>query len=157
MREPGYVEVTGGWNVISGGVSEVIGELTSKEPVDIGRCWHQEFSHVAVRLQEEFVAKYQNRILRCTERFEEHSGSGCESYAPGRLQRVGCQRVLRSPAKRGGSILHASMGWRRVSCHDMRRGGPHRGRNDGRAQAQPSGPPRTSATWSLTFPATRKT
>ncbi len=69
----GYVEVTGGWNVIFGGVSEVIGELTFKDPVDIGRMLgSQEFSHVAVRLQEEFVANYQNRILRCTERFEEH-------------------------------------------------------------------------------------
>ena len=69
----GYVEVTGGWNVIFGGVSEVIGELTFKDPVDIGRMLgSQEFSHVAARLQEEFVTNYQNRILRCTERFEEH-------------------------------------------------------------------------------------
>jgi hypothetical protein len=68
----GYVEVTGGWNVTFGGVSEIIGELTFKDPVDIGRMLgSDEFRRVAVKLQEEFVTNYQNRILRCTERFEE--------------------------------------------------------------------------------------
>jgi len=68
----GYVEVTGGWNVILGGVSEIIGELTFKDPVDIGRMLSsEEFRRVTGRLQETFVEHYQNRILRCTERFDE--------------------------------------------------------------------------------------
>jgi hypothetical protein len=69
----GYVEVTGGWNVTFGGVSEIIGELTFKDPVDIGRMLGSEdFRRVAEKLQEDLVTNYQNRILRCTERFEEH-------------------------------------------------------------------------------------
>ena len=67
-----YVEITGGWNVLLGGVSEIIGELTFKDPVDIGRMLtSQEFRHAAGRLQEEFAVNYQNRIMRCTERFDE--------------------------------------------------------------------------------------
>ncbi len=67
-----YLEVTGGWNVALGGVSEIVGELTFKDPVDIGRMLNsQEFRRANRRLQEEFVVNYQNRILRCTERFDE--------------------------------------------------------------------------------------
>jgi len=67
-----YLEVTGGWNVVLGGVNEVIGELTFKDPVDIGRMLNnEEFRRANQRLQEEFVVSYQNRILRCTERFDE--------------------------------------------------------------------------------------
>lgn len=67
-----YLEVTGGWNVVLGGVNEIIGELTFKDPVDIGRMLNsQEFRRANLRLQEEFVMNYQNRILRCTERFDE--------------------------------------------------------------------------------------
>ena len=67
-----YVEVTGGWNVLLGGVSEIIGELTFRDPVDIGRMLNsQEFRRAAGRLQEEFAVNYQNRVLRCTERFDE--------------------------------------------------------------------------------------
>jgi hypothetical protein len=67
-----YVEVTGGWNVVLGGVSEIIGELTFKDPVDIGRMLNsEEFRKANLKLQDEFVTNYQNRILRCTERFDE--------------------------------------------------------------------------------------
>lgn len=67
-----YLEVTGGWNVVLGGVSEIVGELTFKDPFDIGRMLNsQEFRKANQRLQEEFVTNYQNRILRCTERFDE--------------------------------------------------------------------------------------
>jgi len=72
LQELTYVEVTGGWNVVLGGVSEIVGELTFKDPVDIGRMLNsQQFRNAAGRLQDEFVANYQNRILRCTERFDE--------------------------------------------------------------------------------------
>ncbi|HBA55606.1 MAG TPA: hypothetical protein DCZ04_14445, partial [Syntrophorhabdus aromaticivorans] len=37
MSRIDYVEVTGGWNVILGGVSEIIAEFTVKDPIDIGR------------------------------------------------------------------------------------------------------------------------
>jgi hypothetical protein len=67
-----YLEVTGGWNVTLGGVNEIIGELTFKDPIDIGRMLNsQEFRRTNQRLQDEFAVNYQNRILRCTERFDE--------------------------------------------------------------------------------------
>ena len=67
-----YLEVTGGWNVVLGGVSEIIGELTFRDPVDIGRMLtSQDFRRVALMLQDEFVTNYQSRMLRCTERFDE--------------------------------------------------------------------------------------
>ncbi len=67
-----YLEVTGGWNVVLGGVSEIIGELTFKDPYDIGRMLNSpEFRGATQRLQEEFVTNYQSRILRSTERFDE--------------------------------------------------------------------------------------
>jgi len=72
LQKLDYLEVTGGWNVVLGGVSEIIGELTFKDPVDIGRMLNsQEFRRVSLTLQEEFAVNYQNRILRCTERFDE--------------------------------------------------------------------------------------
>jgi hypothetical protein len=67
-----YVEVTGGWNVLLGGVSDIIGELTFNDAVDVGRMLNsQEYRYVNQRLQDEFVTNYQNKILRCTERFDE--------------------------------------------------------------------------------------
>jgi hypothetical protein len=72
LQQLDYLEVTGGWNVALGGVSEIIGELTFKDPIDIGRMLNsQEFRRASGKLQEEFVMSYQNRILRCTERFDE--------------------------------------------------------------------------------------
>jgi hypothetical protein len=67
-----YLEVTGGWNVLIGGVSEVIGELTFKDPVDIGMLLengpYRELTHV---LRRDYVSNYQTRILKTTERFDE--------------------------------------------------------------------------------------
>jgi hypothetical protein len=66
------VEVTGGWNVVLGGTKEIIGELTFNDAVDVGRMLNsQEYRRVNDRLLEEFVINYENKILRCTERFHE--------------------------------------------------------------------------------------
>ncbi len=67
-----YLEITGGWNVVLGGVSEIIAELTFKDPVDIGRMLASpEFRQISMKLQDEFTVNYRNRIMRCTERFDE--------------------------------------------------------------------------------------
>ncbi len=67
-----YVEVTGGWNVVLGGVSEIIAELTFKDPVDIGRLMNNEdFRKITLKLRNEYVSNYASRVLRCTERFDE--------------------------------------------------------------------------------------
>ena len=67
-----YLEITGGWNVVLGGVSEIIGELTFRDPVDIGRMLASpEFRQISIKLQDEFTVNYRNRIMRCTERFDE--------------------------------------------------------------------------------------
>jgi hypothetical protein len=63
---------TEGWNVVLGGVSEIIGEFTFKDPVDIGRLLNNEnFRRLNLMLKNELVINYQSRILRCTERFDE--------------------------------------------------------------------------------------
>lgn len=72
LEEIEYLEVTGGWNVLIGGVSEVIGELTFKDPVDIGMLLengpYRELTHA---LRRDYVSNYQTRILKTTERFDE--------------------------------------------------------------------------------------
>jgi hypothetical protein len=66
-----YVEVTGGWNVLVGGVSEIIGECTFKSPVDIGRFFdNPEFQRITDELRT-YVVNYMSRVMRVTERFEE--------------------------------------------------------------------------------------
>lgn len=66
-----YVEVTGGWNVLVGGVSEIIGEFTFKSPVDIGRILeHPDFQRITDALRT-YVVNYVSRVMRVTERFEE--------------------------------------------------------------------------------------
>jgi hypothetical protein len=73
MQKIDYVEVTGGWNVLFGGPSEIIAEFTLKEPVDVGRLLNNKnFRRVSLRLRSEYVMNYANRILRCTERFDDH-------------------------------------------------------------------------------------
>ena len=68
-----YVEVTGGWNVLIGGVSEIVGELTFKDPMDIGalleNASYRELTHI---LRRDYVTNYASRILKTTERFDEH-------------------------------------------------------------------------------------
>jgi len=72
MRKIDYVEVTGGWNVMLGGVSEIIAEFTVRDPVDIGRLMNNEdFRKITLKLRSRFVRSYASRVLRCTERFEE--------------------------------------------------------------------------------------
>ncbi|MBA4417689.1 MAG: hypothetical protein C0392_07235 [Syntrophus sp. (in: bacteria)] len=67
-----YLEVTGGWNTVYGGFSEIIAELTFKDPVDIGRLLNNEdFRRITLKLKNEFAYNYMSRILRCTERFDE--------------------------------------------------------------------------------------
>jgi hypothetical protein len=67
-----YMEVTGGWNVILGGLSEIISEFTFKDPVDIGRLLNnEEFRKLNLKLKGTYVLNYANRVLRCTERFDE--------------------------------------------------------------------------------------
>jgi hypothetical protein len=66
-----YVEVTGGWNVLVGGVSEIIGEFTFKSPVDIGRLFDNPgFQRITDELRT-YVVNYVSRVMRVTERFEE--------------------------------------------------------------------------------------
>lgn len=67
-----YVEVTGGWDVIMGGISQIIGELTFKSPIDIGRLLENPTFRSAVeKLRRRYVRNFRTRILRTTERFEE--------------------------------------------------------------------------------------
>jgi len=67
-----YMEVTGGWNVVLGGISEIISEFTFKDPVDIGRLLNnEEFRKLSMKLKGTYVMNYASRILRCTERFDE--------------------------------------------------------------------------------------
>jgi hypothetical protein len=67
-----YLELTGGWNVLIGGFSEIIGELTFKDPVDIGSLLNNgDFRDITHVLRTQFVSNYSSRILRTTERFDE--------------------------------------------------------------------------------------
>ncbi|MBI5016304.1 MAG: hypothetical protein HZB55_12560 [Deltaproteobacteria bacterium] len=67
-----YLEVTGGWNVLIGGFSEIIAELTVKDAFDIGRLLDDEtFRELNFKLQREYVTNYKSRILRTTPRFDE--------------------------------------------------------------------------------------
>jgi hypothetical protein len=73
MQRIDYVEVTGGWNVLFGGPGEVIAEFTLKDPVDIGRLLNNEyFRQISLKLRDKYVMNYTNRVLRCTERFDDH-------------------------------------------------------------------------------------
>jgi len=72
MDKISFVEVTGGWNVVLGGVSEIIAEFTFKDPMDIGRLLaNEEYRRITLKLRNEFAVNYMNRILRSTERFDE--------------------------------------------------------------------------------------
>ena len=72
MQKIDYVEVTGGWNTVFGGFSEIIAEFTFKDPVDIGRLFNNEdFRRITLTLKNEYVRNYASRVLRSTERFDE--------------------------------------------------------------------------------------
>jgi hypothetical protein len=66
-----YVDATGGWNVLVGGVSEIIAECTFASPVDIGRILdNPDFQRITDELRT-YVVNYVSRVMRVTERFEE--------------------------------------------------------------------------------------
>lgn len=72
MEQLDYVEITGGWNVLVGGICEVIAEMTFKTPVDIGRMFEDgRYKTIAEKLQRNYVMNYMTRIMRTTERFEQ--------------------------------------------------------------------------------------
>ena len=72
MEKIEYAEVTGGWNVVVGGFSEIIAEFTFRDPMDIGRLLNnEEFRRITLKLRSKYVTNYACRILRCTERFDE--------------------------------------------------------------------------------------
>lgn len=72
MERIDYVEVTGGWNVVLGGFSEIVAEFTFKDPIDIGRLLaNEDFRKITLKLKNRYVVNYMSRILRCTERFDE--------------------------------------------------------------------------------------
>lgn len=72
LAEIDYVEVTEGWNVLIGGFSETIIELTFRDPVDIGRILdNPKFRQITYDLCRDHVRNHKSRILRTTERFDE--------------------------------------------------------------------------------------
>jgi hypothetical protein len=72
MAKIDYVKLTGGWNVVLGGFSEIIAEFTFADPIDIGRLLaNEDFRKISLRLKNEYATNYMSRIIRCTERFDE--------------------------------------------------------------------------------------
>ncbi|MBE0617260.1 MAG: hypothetical protein IH608_04960 [Proteobacteria bacterium] len=72
LRAIDYLEVTDGWNVLIGGFSEVILELTFRDSVDIGRMLgNPGFRTATYTLSRDYVRNCKSRILRTTERFDE--------------------------------------------------------------------------------------
>jgi len=72
LGEVEYLQVTECWNVLIGGFSERIVELTFQHPVDIGRIFdHPSFREITYHLCRDYVRNYKSRILRTTERFDE--------------------------------------------------------------------------------------
>jgi hypothetical protein len=72
LKQIDYLEVTEGWNVVLGGISNVVGELTVKSSVDVGRLLDDPiFRKVTEKLRRKYVHNYASRIIRTTERFEQ--------------------------------------------------------------------------------------
>ncbi|MHB8767021.1 MAG: hypothetical protein ACYDA8_22130 [Deferrisomatales bacterium] len=72
LRKIDYLELTEVWNVPIGGFSEVVAELTFKDPVDVGRLLDDEsFREIVHSLRRDLVRNYKSRLLRTTERFDE--------------------------------------------------------------------------------------
>jgi hypothetical protein len=67
-----YLEVTGGWHVLIGGHSDIVEELTFKDPVDIGALFdNPSFRQLTHVLRTQYVTNCSSRILRTTEQFDE--------------------------------------------------------------------------------------
>jgi hypothetical protein len=72
MQRIGYVEVTGGWNVLIGGISEIIAEFTFKDAMDVGRLlMNEDYRRITQKLRTEYAMNYSSKVLRSTERFDE--------------------------------------------------------------------------------------
>jgi hypothetical protein len=72
MQRINYVEVTGGWNVLIGGISEIIAEFTFKDAMDVGRLlMNEDYRRITQKLRSEYAMNYTSRIMRSTERFDE--------------------------------------------------------------------------------------
>ena len=72
MQRITYAEVTGGWNVLIGGISEIIAEFTFKDAMDVGRLlMNEDYRRITQKLRSEYAMNYTSRIMRSTERFDE--------------------------------------------------------------------------------------
>lgn len=72
MNKISFVEVTGGWNVLIGGMSEIIAEFTFKDAMDVGRLlMNEDYRRITQKLRTEYASNYASRVLRSTERFDE--------------------------------------------------------------------------------------
>lgn len=72
MHKISFVEVTGGWNVLIGGMSEIIAEFTFKDAMDVGRLlMNEDYRRITQKLRTEYATNYASRVLRSTERFDE--------------------------------------------------------------------------------------
>lgn len=72
IKEIDYLEVTNGWNVVLGGISNIISEMTLKSSVDVGRLLDDPiFRELTEKLRRNYVFNYRSRIMRTTERFDE--------------------------------------------------------------------------------------
>lgn len=72
MNKISFAEVTGGWNVLIGGMSEIIAEFTFKDAMDVGRLlMNEDYRRITQKLRNEFAANYTSRIMKSTERFDE--------------------------------------------------------------------------------------
>ncbi len=72
MQKVSYVEITGGWNVLIGGISEIIAEFTFKDAMDVGRLlMNEDYRRITQKLRTEYAMNYTSRIMRSTERFDE--------------------------------------------------------------------------------------
>jgi len=72
MNKISFVEVTGGWNVLIGGMSEIIAEFTFKDAMDVGRLlMNEDYRRITQKLRTEYATNYASRVLRSTERFDE--------------------------------------------------------------------------------------
>ncbi|OPX98892.1 MAG: hypothetical protein A4E60_02943 [Syntrophorhabdus sp. PtaB.Bin047] len=72
MQRINYVEVTGGWNVLIGGISEIIAEFTFKDAMDVGRLlMNEDYRRITQKLRTEFAMNYTSRVMKSTERFDE--------------------------------------------------------------------------------------
>ncbi len=67
-----YVDLTGAWDVLIGGPSEILLESTFQDPADIGALFNNAtYRQVTHRLKSQYVTNYNSRILRTTEHFDE--------------------------------------------------------------------------------------